>query len=58
MDLGLRGRRPLIAGAYRGASRGPGVACAEMLAAEGCDLVLTSRSLADPQTAQARLPAR
>jgi 3-oxoacyl-[acyl-carrier protein] reductase len=44
MNLGLRGRRALIAGD----SRGIGVACAEMLASEGCDLVLASRSLADP----------
>jgi len=53
MDLGLRGRRALVTGA----SKGIGLACAEALAAEGCDLVLVSRSLADLQAAQARLRA-
>ena len=53
MDLGLRGRLALVTGA----SKGIGLACAEALAAEGCDVVLVSRNLADLQAAQARLSA-
>lgn len=51
MDLGLRGRRALVSGA----SKGIGLACAEALAAEGCDLVLVSRTLADLQAAEVRI---
>lgn len=39
MDLGLRGRRAVIGGATSGLGR----ACAEALAAEGCDLLIWSR---------------
>ena len=53
MDLGLRGRRALVTGG----SKGIGLACAEALAAEGCDLVLVSRTAADLQTAEARIRA-
>ena len=43
MDLNLKGKLALISGA----SRGIGRAVAEELGAEGCDLVLTSRTAAD-----------
>jgi NAD(P)-dependent dehydrogenase (short-subunit alcohol dehydrogenase family) len=43
MDLGLRGKKALITGA----SRGIGRACAEVLASEGCDVVIVSRTQAD-----------
>lgn len=53
MDLGLRGRRALITGG----SKGIGLASAEALAAEGCDVVLVSRGAAELGAAQARLRA-
>jgi 3-oxoacyl-[acyl-carrier protein] reductase len=53
MDLGLRGRKALITGA----SRGIGRACAEILAEEGCDVVLVSRTAADLDAARAKITA-
>ena len=53
MDLGLRGRLAVITGA----SKGIGAGCAERLAAEGCDLVLASRSQAELDTLADRLRA-
>jgi len=49
MDLGIRGRRALVGGA----SSGLGRAIADRLAAEGCDLAITSRR-ADTLTEVAR----
>ena len=51
MDLGLRGRKALITGA----SKGIGRACAEVLAEEGCDVVLVSRTAADLEVARAKI---
>src|SRR5258706_16444698 len=51
MDLGLRGRKALISGA----SKGIGRACAEVLAEEGCDIVLVSRTQADLQAVRAKI---
>jgi 3-oxoacyl-[acyl-carrier protein] reductase len=54
MELGLRGRKALITGA----SRGIGRACAEVLAGEGCDVVLVSRTAADLDAARAKITAQ
>jgi hypothetical protein len=51
MDLGLRGRKALITGA----SKGIGRACAEVLAEEGCDVVLVSRTEADLEAVRAKI---
>ena len=51
MDLGLRGRKALISGA----SKGIGRACAEVLAEEGCDVVLVSRTATDLETVRAKI---
>jgi 3-oxoacyl-[acyl-carrier protein] reductase len=48
MDLGLRGKKALITGA----SKGIGRACAEVLAEEGCDVALVSRTAADLEKAR------
>jgi len=54
MELGLRGRKALITGA----SRGIGRACAKVLAEEGCDVVLVSRTAADLEAARAKIAAQ
>jgi short-subunit dehydrogenase len=54
MELGLRGRKALVTGA----SRGIGRACAEVLAEEGCDVVLVSRTAADLEAAKAKITAQ
>src|SRR5580704_6082280 len=53
MELSLRGKKALITGA----SRGIGRACAEVLAQEGCDVVIVSRTQADLDAAQAGILA-
>ena len=52
MDLGLQGRKALITGA----SAGLGLACAQALAAEGVDVVLSSRSADKLEAAAATIP--
>src|SRR5260370_33628766 len=51
MDLGLRGKKALVTGA----SKRIGRACAEALAAEGCDVALVSRTAADLDAVRARI---
>ncbi|MBV9152974.1 MAG: SDR family oxidoreductase [Alphaproteobacteria bacterium] len=51
MDLGLRGRKALVTGA----SKGIGRAVAEILAEEGCDVVLVSRTAADLDKVRAKI---
>jgi NAD(P)-dependent dehydrogenase (short-subunit alcohol dehydrogenase family) len=51
MDLGLRGKKALVTGA----SKGIGRACAEVLAEEGCDIVLVSRTAADLEAVRAKI---
>ena len=51
MDLRLSGRRALVTGA----SKGIGFASAKLLAQEGCDVVLVSRSKPDLERAKAKI---
>ena len=51
MDLGLRGKKALVTGA----SKGIGRACAEILAEEGCDVVLVARTQADLEPVRAKI---
>jgi hypothetical protein len=52
MDLGLKGKRALVTGA----SQGIGLACAEALAQEGCDLELVARGREGLEQAKKQLP--
>ena len=54
MELGLRGKKALVTGA----SKGIGRAAAEALAAEGCDVVLVSRTAADLERARAEIAGK
>ena len=54
MELGLRGKKALITGA----SKGIGRACAEVLAEEGCDVALVSRTAADLDKARAEITGK
>ena len=51
MELGLRGKKALVTGA----SKGIGRACAEILAEEGVDIVLVSRTAADLEAVRAKI---
>ena len=51
MDLGLKGRVALVTGG----SKGIGRACAERLAAEGCDVMIVARTEADLEAAAAAI---
>ncbi len=54
MELNLRGRTALISGA----SKGIGLAAAEVLASEGVNLILVSRTLADLEAARTKIVSR
>ena len=54
MDLNLRGRTALITGA----SKGIGLAIGEVLAEEGCNIILVSRTQADLDAARTRILSR
>lgn len=51
MDLGLKGKTALVTGA----SKGIGLAVAQQLAAEGCNLILVARTASDLEKAKAQI---
>ena len=54
MDLGLKGRRAIVTGG----TKGIGLAIAETLAAEGCNVALCSRNAAEAEAAAATLAGK
>jgi len=54
MEMELRGKRVLVTGA----SKGIGLACAEAFAAEGCDVIMVSRSAETLDAAAASIRSR
>lgn len=54
MDMGIRGRKAIVCAASKGLGRG----CAEALAAEGVDLVITARTASEIEAAASEIAAK
>ena len=54
MDMGIRGRKAIVCAASKGLGRG----CAEALAAEGVDLVITARTASELEAAASEIAAK